>query len=288
MLETGSAVKKIYKFGLLVLALLAVLVWIAVFSLRPQNFLRVNVLDVGQGDAILATTISGSQVLIDGGPAGGGVLRELSGQMPFFDRSLDLVVATHADADHIGGLVEVLARYRVKYVLTSDIPADTATFQAFSEKLAASGAHIIRPGPGMKIWLDNSTLLEILGPPGNFVPVESNETSIVTRLRYGRTAVMLSGDAPVAEEAAMIVSGRPLGADLLKVGHHGSKTSTSNEFLSAVAPGFVAISVGVKNRYGHPADEVLERLAAHGVTIDRTDEEGALEYQSDGVSLGKK
>jgi competence protein ComEC len=269
------------------LALLAVLAWIAVFSLWPDYCLHISVLNIGQGDAIFATTASGVQVLFDGGPAGGGVLNELAQHMPFFDRTLDLVVATHADADHIGGLVEVLARYRIKYVLTGDIPNDTATFKAFSDKLAASGARVIRPRPGLKIWLDHFTLLEIVGPPENFIPTESNETSIVTRLRYGKTAAIFTGDAPFSEEAAIIAAGRPLRANLLKVAHHGSKFSTSDGFLALVLPEFAAISVGAKNRYGHPAKEVLTRLASRGIKVDRTDQQGTLEYQSDGAILMK-
>ena len=288
MASSYPKVKKIYRRGLIILALLAATVWIAVFSLQRDLLLHVAILDIGQGDAILSTTSSGSQVLVDGGPAGGGIMRRLGERMPFFDRTIELVIATHADADHIGGLIEVLSRYRVKYVLTSGVISDTATFRAFTEKLTASGAIVITPRPGMKLWLDGSTLIEVLGPPENFFATDSNETSIVVRLRYGKTAILLTGDAPISEEDAILAAGRSIRSNLLKVGHHGSRSSTGDALLLATFPDFAAISVGKKNRYGHPNEEVLSRLAAHNITVDRTDEQGTVEYVSDGVTLKKQ
>lgn len=287
MKDNHPKVGKFYRQGLIVLAFLTALAWFAAGSLRRDFLLRVAILDIGQGDAILATTSSGSQVLIDGGPAGGGIARRLGERMPFFDRTIELVIATHADADHIGGLIEVLSRYRVKYVLTSGIPSETATFRAFSQELADSGAVIIKPRPGMELWLDDSTVIEVLGPPENFVATDSNGTSIVARLRYGRTAVMLAADAPITEEQAILAANRPVRSDLLKVGHHGSRSSTGDAFLSAVLPLYAAISAGAGNRYGHPTEEVLGRLSEHGIPIGRTDEEGTMEYASDGATLKK-
>ncbi len=285
--QSGFSKRAFLALGFLAFA--TALAYLALFRLSDlSGKMLLAVLDIGQGDAILASIGPRTQILFDGGPSGGGILRRLGQEMPFFDRTLELVVATHADADHVGGLIEVFSRYKVKYVLVGDFPKNTATHREFLDKVNNSGAVVLRPRAGQRIRIGSGAALEIIGPPEAFEVGESNESSIVARLRFGRTAALLTGDAPLSEEAAILASGAQVRADVLKIAHHGSHTSTGESFLDAVQPQFAAISVGKKNRYGHPAEEVLDRLVERGIQILRTDFAGTVEFFSDGQSFAVK
>jgi competence protein ComEC len=267
--------------GVVVVLALLGLLWLRE---RPDGRLHVAFLDVGQGDAILIQTPGGRQALVDGGRYPSRLLEQLGRQMPFWDRSLDVVIATHPDADHADALISAIERYDVAQLVTNGANGDEdAAFAALLNAAQSDGTiHVAQSGETLD--LGDGVRLEILqvGAPGMD---EGNDASVVARLVYGELAVLLTGDAAEAAETALLASGRPLAATVLKAGHHGAATSTGADFLRAVAPRVVVISVGADNSYGHPAPATLARIAAAGATVLRTDEVGTIELTSDGEGM---
>lgn len=268
--------------GLVVYALF--LTHLAFAGVQPTQ-LTVAFLDVGQGDAIFIETPRGRQVLIDGGK-NRAVLGALSDVMGFRDRSLDVVIATHPDLDHIGGLPHVFARYDVSMVLETGVQDDGADYEAFMAAVYAEGLAPILGRAGMVLELEEGIELQFLFPQGDASRMEANSASIITRLTYGETSFLFMGDAPVAIErylATQYAAG--LQSAVLKLGHHGSKTSTSEEFLAMVSPDYAVVSAGCDNQYGHPHAEVLERLARHSVAVADTCADGTVVFRSDGIRM---
>jgi competence protein ComEC len=266
------------------LALAALLAWLATRGL-PDGRLHVYFLDVGQGDAVFVRTPHGQQLLIDGGPSPAALLTQLAGVMPFWDRSLDVVALTHADADHMTGLLAVLEGYRVDRVV--DTPAVAADLAAAAWRAAREGAargHVMAER-GLQLATDGANLA-VLHPGAGAGPRAGNDESLVLRLDFGQTSLLLAGDAEAQAEAEMLRENVPLHADVLKIGHHGSANATTAPFLDAVAPRMAVIQVGQDNRFGHPAASALERLA--GIPIFRTDRAGAIEIISDGRQIWVK
>lgn len=243
------------------LATLAVLIWLAVYIQEEQKFLRVYFFDVGQGEAILIQK-AGRQILIDGGPSK-KILTKLGGVMPFWDKNIELVISTHPDYDHLVGLNYVLERYKTDLILETSQECHTQVCQKWQKfdrprKIAQVGQQI-KLGPN---WLIN---------------ILSVEESIVARMLYSDKSFLFTGDAGFQTEKELIQENFNLQADVLKVGHHGSKNSTSLEFLKEVNPEIAVISVGRNNQYGHPSPEVLERL--RGIQVWRTDLMGDIEIR---------
>lgn len=235
------------------------------------------VFDVGQGDAIF---IDGpdKDILIDGGP-NGVVVEKLSAVMPFWDRSIDIVINTHPHADHVTGLNHVLERYRVSEVWVGGQDYGTGAF-AYFEELAREKKHVV--SVGRTVDLGSGAHLEVLWPHAPFdgeTLDDPNAGSIVTLLTYRDTTVLLTGDIGVKEER--LLQGRLEHVDVLKVGHQGSKTSSASGFLQAISPDYAVISVG-KNDYGHPHAIVLDRLERFAKRILRTDTDGDIRILSDG------
>jgi len=265
------------ELALLTLILLVALVWWQVFNAQP-TLLKVVFLDIGQGDSIYIEAPNGNQVLIDGGP-GRQVLRALSSVMPWYDRSLDVVIATHPDADHIGGLPSVLERYQVAAVMDNGQPSNTGTYRAWQAAVAAEvkdGAQYLRARRGERFNLGAGISLDILYPYDTPTGKDTNDGSIVARLTYGSQAFILTGDATIKVEQQLLIAKTLLSAQVLKAGHHGSKTSSSPAFIKAVSPIYAIISAGKNNRYGHPHQITLDNLKAAQAQILRTDEEGSI------------
>lgn len=269
-----------------VMTIMAILL-VAWVTNRPDGRLHVAFLDVGQGDAILITTPNDRQLLIDGGHVPATMLDQLGRQMPFWDRSIDLVMATHPDADHVTGLVDVVQRYEVSRLITNG--ADAADDTAYAALLAAAEARdtpVLPAQIGEVIILDEGVRLEILHTAtAQTTSGSSNDGSIVARLTYGDLSVLLTGDAESEAETALLATGHPLTAVVLKAGHHGANTSTGVPFLRAVSPQYVIISAGRDNDYGHPHPAMLERVAAAGAAVLRTDEMGTVELATDGKQM---
>lgn len=264
-------------------------IWNALLAEERGGELKVAFLDVGQGDAVFIEAPSGNQMLVDGGP-GKKILAELNKIMPVYDRTIDIIVATHPDKDHIAGLIDVLSRYQIDFVLMTEAISESATFAAFEKAVEQSGAQVIRPRRGMIVDLGAGADFKIIFPDRALIgQTDTNEGSVVGQVEYGQTATFLTGDAPVSiERYLVLLEGDNLQSDILKVGHHGSRTSSSAEFLAAVAPTFAVISVGAKNSYGHPHQEVLDKLKNAGAEILRTDQLGTIIFTSDGQSFKRE
>lgn len=258
---------------------------------RPQTqTLSVAFLDVGQGDSILITGPTGIEMLIDGG-RDRSVLRQLPQVMGPLDRSIDIAVATHPDADHIGGLPDVLEHYSISYFLSPGRIGDTDIYQHLKEDvLVEPGVHEILARHGMRIHLGGTAYADVLYPEDNVAQLrETNDASIVMRVVYGESEFMLTGDAPSWVEDRLVASyGDALRSDVLKAGHHGSRTATDALWLKMVAPDTVVISAGKDNSYGHPHPEVLERIRVSGAAILSTIDEGSVVFVSDGVHIRKE
>ena len=249
--------------------------------------LTIAFLNVGQGDAIYIESPSGVDLLIDGGKDRSAV-RELSRVMGPLDRSLDALLATHPDADHIGGLPDVLARYRVHTIIEPGKDADSSQAERLADSVRReTGAVHVYARQGMRVHLGKDTYFDIFYPEENVAQLrETNDASVIGKLVYGETEFMLTGDAPsLVEERLVQMYGARLASDVLKAGHHGSRTSSSDSFLAAVSPATVVVSAGKDNSYGHPHSEVLSNIAEAGAAMISTAEEGTIVFRSDGVSV---
>jgi competence protein ComEC len=269
-----------------VLLSLNILAWTAVFGFAGHDFLEVNFFNIGQGDSIFIETPSQNQILIDGGP-GSVVLEKLGGAMPFWDRTIDLVVLTHPESDHVSGLIEVLKKYKVENVLWTGVVRDTAEYEEWLKAIGDEGASIYIAKAGQKITLGKA-VLDIVFPAevlNGQKFKDSNDTSIVAKLIYGENSFLLEGDLTKKGEENILEMGIDINSDILKIAHHGSKTSSAQDFLEKVSPEAAVISVGEKNKYGLPATETLEELLKYGINILRTDKSGDIRIISDGKNL---
>lgn len=284
-LKNASIFERALVFSAVVALSVAVLVGVIfVFQANHTRELTVSFFDVGQGDAIYIESPGGSDVLIDGG-ATQDVMRARAQVEPFWDRTIDAIIATHPDADHIGGLVDVLERTHVDMVGVSGVERDTEVFQAFRREMEQERARVEVLERGMRITIDEYVVLTVLAPHGGTNQTDVNEMSIVARLDYGDTSFLFTGDAPRSVERTLLQRYIEIDADVLKVGHHGSDTSTSSEFVSAVSPATAVISVGADNRYGHPTQNVLDTLEENEVHVLRTDTAGTISFTSDGTEI---
>ena len=262
-------------------------------ALTNDDRLHVMFFDVGQGDAIFIETPGGRQVVVDGGSDPLLMTRLLGERMRFNDRHIDIVAATHSNSDHIGGLAQVLERYDVGAVLERRIEYESAAYQAWSRAVnaeMAQGARVIDASAGQEIVLDADVRIEVLGPPPILLggtESDADNASLVLRLVYGEVSILLTGDIFSETERALLASGAALDSDVLKVPHHGSDSSSTRDFLSAVSPAAAVISVGEGNLYGHPHAEVVERLreVVDDDMLFLTAERGTVEFITDGKTL---
>src|SRR3989344_656095 len=275
----SSIVKNLRYYFLGVLFLGAIFVWYAVLA-ETRHGLKVAFLDVGQGDAIFVEAPNGNQILIDGG-SNKAVLRELSKQMPFYDRTVDGIILTHPHLDHYGGLVDVLDNYKINLEMDSgNNNPESKGFDIYARKLEEEKAKRIFAKKGMRVNLDKGLYLDILLPVINKKGMSAHDEMVVARLVYGNNSFLLTGDMEDNLESFLLSFGGSIKSDVLKVGHHGSKTSTSEKFLGLVNPGLAIISAGKNNKYGHPHKEVTNRLSVFEIPILRTDEKGAIIIKS--------
>lgn len=277
---------KIKYFSVLALATLAGAIWYAAIT-EMRGVLRVTFLSVGQGDAILVESPVGNQILIDGGPKN-AVLGELGRAMPFYDRSIDAVLLSHPNLDHLSGFIEVLRRYDVDYDLESGRAHTISEYAEFEKIIIERGVRRKFVRRGTEVDLGGGAILQILAPEERDMAAKNlNDTMVVARLIYGDTAFLFTGDMERGLEMRLAQNGDDLSAQILKVGHHGSKTSSSEALLAAVRPEYAVIEVG-KNSYGHPNAGVLARLASFGARVLRTDTDGTIIFESDGQQITKK
>lgn len=287
-----------YWSAAILLLLIVVIAW-----QWPSSWPRFVMCDVGQGDALLVSH-GFAQVLIDGG-RDDRVIDCLNRYMPFWDQHLELVVLTHPDADHYGGLATVLQTYTVSKLLigATKESADFDRFWEFVQIEQLSGMQVMTPSEGQRLLIGNDVSFEVLWPPG--IPqaetrlsayphqklvkkqqeINYNDESIALLLQLGTAQVLMVGDLEAAGEQALVDRGLLLDVDILKVGHHGSKTSSTPAFLAEIRPEFSLISLGKNNAYGHPHPEILRRLEDLGSQIMRTDLLGSIVLYSSGTSF---
>ena len=280
---------------LIVLAFFTVLFISLAYISTFSGALEVHFLDVGQGDAIFIQTPKHTQILIDGG-YDADILKQIGGQMPFYDRSIDFVVATHMDADHIGGLVDVLEKFEVGAVLMDrlvyltsnstiskqDNLKTTDIMGEFLSKIKEKNINVILVAAGDRFWIDENIYFDVIWPP-NETPtgLSDNDKSLVMKLVYKNDSFLLTGDMEKLAEYKLAQSLVDISVDVLKVAHHGSNSSSVKYFLDKTHAKIAVIQVG-KNPFGHPHEETLERLKKFGIQILRNDLSGAISVYSYG------
>lgn len=297
--NTGKSIKSpkgklIYFLFILLLAVVVVVGGVLLDSAdKPDvipsdstvSYCKVHYIDVGQGDCELVEC-DGKFMLIDAGENGheNDVINYLN---KIGVKKLDYIVASHQHSDHIGGIEEVLAEFKTDNIimprLTKEQTPTNSTYKAFLKAVQASEAKVIEAKVGAKYDFGTSTF-EILGPVTNDAE-DINNMSAVVRLDFGENSFLFTGDAETEEELEILDNGAYLDCDVLKVGHHGSSTSSHKKFLEAVTPEICVISCGAGNDYGHPHDKAVNRLKKQTETIYRTDICGDVVIESDGVNL---
>jgi competence protein ComEC len=280
--------RALYRYGLLLVLLVSGL-GLTFFETTTQSaYLQVHFLDVGQGDSVLIQTPDGFEVLIDGG-ASSQVIQQLSAEQSWNDRVIDVVIATHPDTDHVGGLNDVLERYQVDLVVQTEAASDSPAAIAFSKAVILETANIQHARAGQLIQIGASTTIEILSPASDTTAWRANAASIIVRVVYGDTAFMLTGDASSGIEDYLVATyGTSLQSDVLKLGHHGSQTSTSELFLDTVQPQYAVVSASIDNRYGHPNQTVMQRVFDRNITSFHTGTDGTVTFYSDGERVWSK
>jgi competence protein ComEC len=271
------------------LLLAAILVWAAVLT-TPDDNLHVSFLDVGQGDAILIQTPNHQNILIDGGSSSQVINLELGEKLPFWDRTIDLMISTQPQADHITGLVEVLQRYKVKQVLESGVSYNSCIYQEWLKLIEEKEIKHDVAKAGQEIDLGSGIKIEVLNPPEEFfkgTSADVDNNGVVLRLSWGEVSFLLTADIRWEGEFELIKQRANLRNTVLKAAHHGSKTSTTSQFLTVVDPQIAVISVGANNTFGHPSEDVVERLRERlgEDSIYLTPENGTIEFITDGEKL---
>jgi len=282
--------KKQLKLILVLGILFTILAVIVVFNIQDKK-LKVYFLDVGQGDSILIRTPNHQDILIDGGPSS-DVVNKIGQYLPFYDRNIELVILTHAHSDHVVGLIEVLKRYQVDQILYSgQVSYQSSDYLAWLEIIRKKAVPLRSVKCCEQISLGENLNLEILYPFEDFSGKEVedlNDTSVINRLVFQEVEFLFTGDAPVEVEEKMIDQGVNLEADVLKVGHHGSKYSSSLKFLDLVNPKYAIIQSGEGNKFSHPHFKTINNLNKQGIEVLRNNQCGTIIFGTDGETLDIK
>ncbi|MEM7799427.1 MAG: DNA internalization-related competence protein ComEC/Rec2 [Chloroflexota bacterium] len=270
--------------GLSLMALILGWRWI---NSQPDGLLHIVYFDVGQGDATFIQTPSGRQILLDGGYYPTRLNRHLGQHMPFGDREIDVVIATHPDADHITGLPGVFDRYSVNQLIVAYTgeEAESDTYDAMLASAEAQSTPLYRVTAGETLVIEDGVRFEFVHPGAELLEGSRNDNSVSFRLTYGELTLLFTGDAEVAGERAILQSELPLESYIFKAGHHGANNASTVDLLQEVRPKIVIVSAGVDNRFGHPHPEMLARAAAIGASVLRTDELGTIKLSTDGEQM---
>jgi competence protein ComEC len=254
-------------------------VWNSVFNVDAKPDLEVVFFDVGQGDATFIQSKDGTQILIDGGPTS-LILSQLADYMPYYDRSLDIMVVSHMHADHITGLISVLDRYEVNRIIMSGALHTTPEAEKFMQLVEEKNVEKVIVDKPFKVKFADGAIFSFLHPQLSFeglIPKHQHDAMVVGELSYKDIDFLFMGDAESDLEDSLVRQGYVNDIDVLKVSHQGSKNSSTNFFLNSAKPEYAIIPVG-KNKYGHPGQATLDRLANVGANLFRTDRDGAVEF----------
>ncbi|MEY2702946.1 MAG: hypothetical protein RLY43_1584 [Bacteroidota bacterium] len=257
--------------------------WWQIHNNQNTGQLQVSFLDVGQGDAIFIEAPNKIQMIIDTGP-NAQILQSLNEKISFFDTHIDIVALTHPDLDHIGGTVDLFNSYKIGQILY----ATSSKQNEYIEEIAnlQVSKREVKEGDVIMLDSDKNIFLEILHPESGYVSVDSNDQSIVAKLVYGKTCFILTGDASKEVEMKIVNKYKDvIDCDVLKVGHHGSHTSSEKQFVGFVSPKYSVISAGKDNKYGHPHKETIETLNSFQSQIINTAESGTITFYSDGETI---
>jgi competence protein ComEC len=278
--------KKVALLGVLIF--INIVIWLAVYDLEPKDHITVSFLNVGQGDAELIQSSNGNSILIDGGP-NKIVLSRLSSVLPFFQRHIDILIETHPDKDHIGGFPDVLRRYKVKTFLEPGVESPNTVDDEVRSLIKEKNISHVFAQAGQVIDMGDGAELYIIFPNQDVSGWDTNDASIVSMLKYGNTCFLFTGDSPSRIEDYLVgIYGIQLKCDVLKAGHHGSKSSTDDNYLNNVLPSIAVISAGKNNPYNHPNPETIDRLIAHNVKVLSTIDLGTIQMFSDGLKIWQK
>lgn len=273
----------------LICSIISIISGILLYEAFSYNHnLRVVFLDVGQGDSTLIQTPSGKNIIIDTGPRN-NIGDQLSKYISDSYRVIDVLILTHPDLDHIGGTLSVLKNFKVKKFMHSGLLAGIPLYRAIAETISQEDVFIYEAKAGQRIIIEPDMFIDIYSPHDAIESFDANEYSIVMHVHYKDTSILLTGDASKINESDIVeVYEAQLRSDILKVGHHGSQTSTLDSFVQSVNPSFGIISAGCNNRFGHPHPNVLATLFKHKVEILETCTEGDIVFESDGVEWIRK
>ncbi len=275
------------RYSFITLMVITVSLWVRVFdTTTSSDHLKVAFLSIGQGDAIYIEAPNGRQMIIDGGPKG-SLVKELKKQLPEGDTSIDVIVVTNPDADHYAGFLELLDTYSVGAFIEPGVSSKTATYQTFKKRIQEKGIRTVTARKDVVVTLDQDRNISfrVLFPDRPVQSMSSNDASTMGTLDYGTSRILFTGDATTTTEQFLIRGNKPelLQSSLLKVGHHGSRTSTSDALLAAVGPEYAVISAGKSNKYGHPHQEIVNKLKKAGIQVLVTKDIGTIVFESDGV-----
>lgn len=271
---------------ILILLALAFFIWSYAISSKNKN-LKFTMLNIGQGDSIFIESPTGNQIIFDGGP-GDFLLREVSKQMSFFDRDIDMIVVTNPDKDHFEGFIPLLDNFTIPVFVSSGVLADeNPLYRELLKKIDEKGVVKVIARRGQRIDIGGGAYIDIIFP--DRIGIEDlghNDGSLVARLVYGKTSFLLTGDSTEKIEKYLVENyPNSLDSDVLKVAHHGSKTSTSDIFVKMVSPEVALISAGKDNSYGHPHKETLDTLEKNKIPVLGTYSEGTIIFESDGEKI---
>lgn len=286
MQSVFSHIKQYLRWYILLLLIIISIVLFSVILHEDRNsILTFEVLNIGQGDALWIESPTGFQVIVDGGPDN-ALMKEIPKVMPWYDRHIDMIVVTNPDKDHYEGFLSLLKKYKVDTVLEPGTTSKTETYALLEEEISDNKIEKVIAQRGQVIDLGGGAYLQVLFPDRDISGLSSNDGSLVMKLVYGDTSVMLQGDSTEKIEDYLLTLGTTtLKSTILKAGHHGSRTSSSEEYVGAVAPEWVAVSSGIRNDYGHPHKETLETMHKLGIPTYDTCNNGRLIFQSDGKSF---
>ena len=269
-----------YLFGVLVI--LSVVLWSAEMRENRRGVLTFAVLNIGQGDALYIESPTGTQVLVDGGP-NKNLMKEIPHFLSWYDRHIDMLVVTNPDKDHYEGFISLLGEYKVDTVIEPGTTNPSPTYAVLEKEIAGKNIPRILGKRGQVVDLGGGAYLQILFPDRDVSGLSSNDGSLVMRLVYGDTSVMLQGDSTAKIEHYLVgLDGGSLKSTILKAGHHGSRTSSTEEYVSAIAPEWVVASSGADNSYGHPHKETVDTMTKLSVPFYDTCNNGRLVFHSDG------